>query len=127
MSAVTLNAYSYTGIIAGGSNKLYVPVKPRNLIYSHFDHVSGVAAKPGQGGVSISKIQILNSLLTQLISMKGKPKLDVETEQMDNKEIDALIKTTQGQIQTSVQMAQATGYGLAGAAPQSGAIFSLDV
>lgn len=127
MSAVTLNAYSYTGIIAGGSNKLYVPVKPRNLIYSHFDHVSGVAAKPGQGGVSISKIQILNSLLTQLISMKGKPKLDVETEQMDNKEIDALIKTTQGQIQTSVQMAQATGYGLAGAAPQAGAIFALDI
>ena len=127
MGAVTLNAYSYTGIIAGGSSKLYVPVKPQNLIYSHFDHVSGVAARPNQGGVSISKIQILNSLLNQLISMKGKPKLDVETEQLDSKQLDALIKTTQGQIQTSVQIAQATGYGLAGAVPQAGAIFALDV
>lgn len=127
MGAVTLNAYSYTGIIAGGSSKLYVPVKPQNLIYSHFDHVSGVAARPNQGGVSISKIQILNSLLNQLISMKGKPKLDVETEQLDSKQLDALIKTTQGQIQTSVQIAQATGYGLAGAAPEAGAIFALDV
>lgn len=127
MSAVSLNAYSYTGIISGGHSKLYVPVKPQNVIYSHFEHVTGVAAVPGQGGVSISKIQILDSLLNQLISMKGKPKLDVATETLSNKEIDALIKTTQGQIQTTVQVAQATGYGLAGAAPQAGAIFSLDV
>ena len=93
MGAVTLNAYSYSGIITGGSSKLYVPVKPQNLIYSHFDHVAGVAAKPNQGGVSISKIQILNSLLNQLITMKGKPKLDVKTEQIDDKQLDALIQT----------------------------------
>lgn len=128
MSAVTtMNAFNYTGVISGGNSKLYVPVTPKNLIYSHFDHVSGVAAKPNQGGVSISKIQILNSLLNQLITMKGKPKLDVQTEQFSNKEIDALIKTTQGQIHTTVQTAQVTGYGLAGAAPQPGAVFSLDI
>lgn len=127
MGAVTLNAYSYSGIITGGSSKLYVPVKPQNLIYSHFDHVAGVAAKPNQGGVSISKIQILNSLLNELITMKGMPKLDVKTEQIDDKQLDALIQNTQTQIQTNVQVAQATGYGLAGAQPQSGAIFSLDV
>ncbi len=127
MGAVTLNVYSYSGIITGGSSKLYVPVKPQNLIYSHFDHVAGVAAKPNQGGVSISKIQILNSLLNQLITMKGKPKLDVKTEQIDDKQLDALIQNTQTQIQTNVQVAQATGYGLAGAQPQAGAIFSLDV
>jgi len=127
MGAVTLNAYSYSGIITGGSSKLYVPVKPQNLIYSHFDHVAGVAAKPNQGGVSISKIQILNSLLNQLITMKGKPKLDVKTEQIDDKQLDALIQNTQTQIQTNVQVAQATGYGLAGAQPQAGALFSLDV
>ena len=119
MGAVTLNVYSYSGIITGGSSKLYVPVKPQNLIYSHFDHVAGVAAKPNQGGVSISKIQ--------LITMKGKPKLDVKTEQIDDKQLDALIQNTQTQIQTNVQVAQATGYGLAGAQPQAGAIFSLDV
>lgn len=128
MSAVSLNvnAYSYSGIVSGGSSKLYVPVKPSNLIYSHFDHVSGVAAKPNQAGVSISKIQILNSLLSQLITMKGKPQLDAKVEEMDDKQLDTLIKTTQTQIQTNIQVAQATGYGLAGAAPQAGIVFSLD-
>ena len=127
MGAVTLNAYSYSGVITGGSSKLYVPVKPQNLIYSHFEHVAGVAAKPNQGGVSISKIQILNSLLNQLITMKGKPKLDIKTEQVDDKQLDVLIQNTQTQIQTNVQVAQATGYGLAGVQPQAGAIFSLDI
>lgn len=127
VSAISLNAHNYSGIVSGDVGKLYVPVKPSNVIYSHFDHVAGFAAKPNQNGVSISKIQILNSLLNQLISMKGTPKIDVETEQMSDSQIDALIESTQNTIQTNIQVAQATGYGLAGAVPPSGAVFSLDV
>lgn len=123
---ISLNAHNYNGIVAGGSGKLYVPVKPANLIYSHFDHVSGVAAKGNQAGVSVSKIQILNSLLNQLISMKSKPKLDVKVEEMSDSQLDAMIQSTQTKIQTNIQVAQATGYGLAGAAPQPGMIFSID-
>jgi len=125
--SLNANSYNYSGVVTGGTSKLYVPVKPSNVIYSHFDHVTGVAAKPNQQGVSISKIQILNSLLNQLISMKNTPKLDVKTEEMSDSQLDALIQSTQSKIQTNVQVAQATGYGLAGAAPQSGAVFSLDV
>ena len=125
--SLNANSYNYSGVVSGGTSKLYVPVKPSNVIYSHFDHVTGVAAKPNQQGVSISKIQILNSLLNQLISMKNTPKLDVKTEEMSDSQLDALIQSTQSKIQTNVQIAQATGYGLAGAAPQTGAIFSLDV
>ena len=125
--SLNANSYNYSGLVSGGTSKLYVPVKPSNVIYSHFDHVTGVAAKPNQQGVSISKIQILNSLLNQLISMKNTPKLDVKTEEMSDSQLDALIQSTQSKIQTNVQIAQATGYGLAGAAPQTGAIFSLDV
>ena len=36
------------------ASKLYVPVNKSSLLYSHFDHVSGVAAKKGQNGISIS-------------------------------------------------------------------------
>ncbi|MCR4822507.1 MAG: hypothetical protein K5873_06510 [Treponema sp.] len=125
--SLNANSYNYSGVVTGGTSKLYVPVKPSNVIYSHFDHVTGVAAKPNQQGVSISKIQILNSLLNQLISMKNTPKLDVKTEEMSDSQLDALIQSTQSKIQTNVQIAQATGYGLAGAAPQAGAVFSLDV
>ena len=130
VNGISLNAnnFNYSGVISnGGHGKLYVPVAQSNVIYAHFDHVTGVAAKPNQQGVSISKIQILNSLLNQLISMKNQPKLDVKTEEMSDSQLDALIKTTQAKIHTNVQIAQATGYGLAGAAPQAGAVFSLDV
>ncbi|MBQ9207057.1 MAG: hypothetical protein IJ158_10140 [Treponema sp.] len=125
--SLNANSYNYTSVISGGQGKLYVPVSQSNVIYAHFDHVTGVAAKPNQQGVPISKIQILNSLLNQLISMKSQPKLNVAPENMDDSQLDALIQSTQSKIQTNVQMAQATGYGLAGVAPEAGAVFSLDV
>ena len=130
VNGVSLNAssFNYSGIVSnGGHGKLYVPVARQNVIYAHFDHVTGVAAKPNQQGVSISKIQILNSLLNQLISMKNQPKVNVAPENMDDSQLDALIQSTQTKIQTNIQVAQATGYGLAGAAPEAGAVFSLDV
>lgn len=122
---VSLNAYSYNGVTTGGS-KLYVPVQPASVIYSHFEHVSGFAARANQNTVSVSKIQILNSLLSQLVTMKTAPKVDVKPEQMNDAQIDTMIKDFQGKIQTSIQTAKTTGYGLAGVAPQTGAIFSLD-
>lgn len=130
VNGVSLNAssFNYSGIVSSsGHGKLYVPVAQQNVIYAHFDHVTGVAAKPNQQGVSISKIQILNSLLNQLISMKNQPKVNVAPENMDDSQLDALIQSTQSKIQTNIQVAQATGYGLAGAAPEAGAVFSLDV
>lgn len=129
VNGISLNAsnFNYSGIVSSsGHGKLYVPVAQQNVIYAHFDHVTGVAAKPNQQGVSISKIQILNSLLNQLISMKNQPKVNVAPENMDDSQLDALIQSTQSKIQTNIQVAQATGYGLAGAAPQTGAVFSLD-
>ena len=130
VNGISLNAnnFNYSGVVSnGGHGKLYVPVAEQNVIYAHFDHVTGVAAKPNQKGVSISKIQILNSLLNQLISMKSQPKLNVKPENMDDSQLDALIQSTQSKIQAHVQIAEATGYGLAGVAPQNGAVFSLDV
>ena len=130
VNGISLNAnnFNYSGVVSnGGHGKLYVPVSEKNVIYAHFDHVTGVAAKPNQKGVSISKIQILNSLLNQLISMKKEPKINVKPENMDDSQIDALIQSTQSKIQAHVQVAEATGYGLAGVAPESGAVFSLEV
>ena len=52
-------SYSNSSIVAA-AGKMYVPVSKSALLYSHFDHVSGVAAGNGQSGVSISKLRILN-------------------------------------------------------------------
>lgn len=117
-----LNAYSYGNYSSSGyGGKLYVPVNKSSLLYSHFDHVSGVAAKSGQQGVSISKIKILNTLIDSLSSMKNQPK-ELVTE-ISNEQADVLIKNYQEQIR---QAATQTPYILAGAKPQAGMLFAID-
>ena len=126
VNSLAVNSYSYNSVVSGGS-KLYVPVKPAMVIYSQFDHVAGVAAKPNQQGIPVSKVQILNSIIDQLSSIKASPKLEVKNGEMTDKQLDVLIEHFQTKLQTTIQTAQATGYGLAGAAPQAGALFSIDV
>lgn len=125
-NSISLNAYSYNNFVSGAGGKLYVPVKPSSVVYAQFDHVSGFAAKSNQNGVSVSKIQILNSLINQLVSMKNTPKVQPDVN-MTGDQMDAMIENYQGQIQASMQMAQATGYGLAGVKPQAGQMFSFDI
>lgn len=116
-----LNAYSYSGSITASAGKLYVPVSKSALLYSHFDHVSGIAAKSGQNGVSISKIQILNSLIERLSSIKNQPKNSVTD--ISNEQADILIKNYQQQIQQAVKQVPNT---LAGVQPQTGSLFQID-
>jgi len=119
----TFNAYSYNTSMSG--SKLYVPVSPAAVIYAQFDHVSGVAARGKQPGVSISKIQILNTLIEHLSKIKTTPQPD-KTLEMSPEQADVLIKNYQAQIQTAVQIAKTEPYALAGVQPQTGALFSLE-
>ncbi len=114
-----MNPYSYQGFSSGGTGKLYVPVNRNSLVYSHFDHVSGVAAGAGQRGISISKIRILNSLIDRISAIKNQP-VESVTEMSDG-QADALISQYQQQIQQAVAQ---TPYMLAGAQPQPGVLFS---
>lgn len=125
ISPFGINAYTYNNVVSG-AGKLYVPVKPALVIYSQFDHVSGIAAQPDQQGMPVSKVRILNSLIDQLHAMKASPKVDVQQGEFSDKQLDVLIEHFQAKLQTTVQAAQTTGYGLAGAAPQTGTLFSLD-
>jgi hypothetical protein len=120
----SMNAYSYNSFI-GKSSKLYVPVKPAAVMYSHFDHVSGFATSKGQEGVPISKIRILNKLIDQLVEMKGN-RISHPATDIDPSQIDAIIKDYQTQIKTAVQSAAAAQYGLAGIKPQTGIIFNIE-
>lgn len=126
-NTISLNAYSYNNIVSGSSNKLHVPVKPSAVIYAQFDHISGFAAKANQRSVPVSKIQILNTLINQLVAMKGSPKVAQDPSTMSEGQMDSLIKDYQGQIQTSIAVAKNTGYGLAGVAPEAGMLFSIEV
>ena len=47
----------------------FVPVNANQYVYSHFKYVSGVPTS--EGGVSITKLQILNSLIDSMIQKKA--------------------------------------------------------
>ena len=123
-----LSPYSYNGIASGGARgKLYVPVNPANVIYAQFDHISGVAAKKGQHGVSITKIQILNTLIENLAKIKTQSSSS-EYQQMhlSDEQVDVLIKNYQQQIKQAVTQAQSVQYTAAGINSLSGALFAID-
>ena len=121
-SSIGINAYSFSSsaMSSGVAGKLYVPVSKAALMYSHFDHVSGVAASSNQNGVSISKIRILNSLIERLSAIKNEPKNSVQD--ISDDQADILIKNYQEQIKTATQ----TQYLVNGAQPMAGALFQID-
>ena len=114
------NVFSYSSISGSSASKLYVPVSQASLLYSHFDHVSGVAAKSGQSGVSISKIRILNSLVDRISAIKNRP--SEKFSELSDKQADILIEHYQKQIQQAVS----TPYILSGAQVLSGSLFAID-
>ena len=111
-------SYSNSSIVAA-AGKMYVPVSKSALLYSHFDHVSGVAAGNGQSGVSISKLRILNSLIERVSAIKNEPAKTLKEVSPDM--ADSLIQNYQKQLQQALQ----TPYILNGAQPQAGDLFSL--
>src|SRR5574344_792202 len=119
-NAISLNASSYKTLFANGPGALYVPVSPSAVVYAQFNHVRGIAASAGESGVPISRVKILKTLIDQLVSMKSKPSVSKENvSELSDKQMDALIKQYQKQIQTSVSESITTKkYGLAGAMPE---------
>ena len=98
-----VNSFTYSNSsLSNSAGKLYVPVKQSSLIYSHFAHVSGIAAKNGQNGVSITKLQILNSILEHLSAIKNEPKLSVTD--LTQNQIDSLIKNYQEQLKQTAKL-----------------------
>lgn len=119
-----MNPYSYHVSSSGASGKLFVPVNPSAVIYAQFNHISGIAAPKGQNGVSISKIQILNSLIENLTRIKGAQNSPKKSAKITQEQADALIKNYQKQIAQAVQASQAQ-FMLNGAMPEAGALFSV--
>jgi hypothetical protein len=55
-------------MVQGG--KMSLPVDSSSLIYSHFEHVSGIPAPKGTQGVTINKLNLLDVLIGQLNQIK---------------------------------------------------------
>lgn len=122
--SVSINS-AYTNISSSNAAKLYVPVSKSVVLYSHFDHVSGFVAKNGQNGISISKIQILNTLIDHLSSIKS-GKIPAAVKNSTPEQIDSMITNYQTQIRQAVKAADFVPNGVAGARPEPGALFSIN-
>jgi len=105
-------------ISAGG--RAYVPVKPSQVIYSHFKYVSGFAQSQGQSGMSIDKLRILNSIIDQLVSMKTNEaqkanltesaSAQLQSEMTENR-IDGLLDYYHNQLKSTITQTENIGYG----------------
>lgn len=133
MSGISnMNASTYTNIVSNnvGSGKICVPVSPSMVAYSQFEHVQGVAVSDGQTGVNINKVEILNRLIDQLVTMKQTPPVSNISEDdsgMTESQVDVLINDCQSKIKDAIALAEANPYSLPGAPlPQTGIIFNIN-
>ena len=123
----SLNANIYHSMVSRGigTGKLYVTVKPNQVLYSQFEHVSGVASASSSSGVSVSKIQILNSLIERLTKVKNDPVQPELPGDLSDEQVDAMIKDYQSQITTAVQTAKANPFALTGLSAPTGQLFNM--
>ena len=107
---------------ASSSGRMSLPVSPGSYIYSQFKHVGGVPAPEGTRGVTVSKLKILDVMIEQLHQMKKQPELN--TQDLSNGQIDALINKYEGQIKAAAAANNVMPYAPAPQIP-SGMLFDI--
>ena len=107
---------------ASGSGRMSLPVNPGNYIYSQFKHVGGIPAPEGTRGVTVTKLKILDVMIEQLHQMKKQPELN--TKDLSNEQIDALISKYEGQIKSAAAANSVMPYVSAPQTP-AGVLFSI--
>lgn len=115
-----LNTIKYESLSSSNNaGKLYVPVNKTALMYSHFEHVSGVAAGSGQNGVSINRLRILNSLIERVSALKNEKPATVKS--LGSNEIEKMIQAYQKEMKAAMK----NTYALSGTRPLPGELFSI--
>ena len=75
--------------------------------------------------VSITRIQILNTLIERLASIKNKPVQPELPGDLSDKQINTMIDAYQNQINTAVQTAQANPFALTGLSAPTGQLVNM--
>jgi len=106
--------------------KMSLPVDSASLIYSHFEHVSGIPVQNGTQGVSISKLNLLDVLIEQMNKVKGGSPVSVMAEEISGGSLDKLIEGYNNQIRQAKAASTIMPYIPSPGTP-SGALFNLIV
>ena len=121
-SLSTLSYAAMTSISAGG--RAYLPVDTNQVVYSHFQYVSGVPRAKDQNGVSIGKLKILNTLIDQLVKMReNEQENKLLTANSDEKTLDTMIEYVNNKIHTEITLSKNIGY--ASSLPESAYLLDL--
>ena len=126
IGSVPFPSVGYAITVSQGG-RMSLPVEPSSYVYSHFKHVSGVPASEGEGGVSINRLKIIDTLIEQIARMKREPEpmFSFQEEEQENEmRINAMIDQYHNQLR-NLQAANANNP-YAPAAPL-GAVFSISI
>ena len=87
--------------------------------------MAGVAADKNQSGINITKVQILNTLLSNMSKTNQQPQAG--SQQLNDAQVDSLLKQVSEQIQKSVTASNSTIFAVKTVVPQAGAVVNIAV
>lgn len=118
-----VNTLSYVAAQqASAGSRSFLPVPPSQYIYAQFEHVSGVPSN--EGGISVSKLQILDSLIDNIMQKKSTEKTqELQVEKSHKENIEKLILEAQKKMQKQDALAQEIPY--LKKALESGSLFNI--
>jgi len=107
VSSFNLPTLSYT---MGQLGKMALPVDSSLLIYSNFEHVSGMLAPEGTHGVSITKLNLLDVLIGMVNRINKTPATQTPANINPTKGVDAIIESLKNQIRQAKASSEAIPY-----------------
>ena len=112
------------GYTMARDSKMSLPVDSSSLIYSHFEHVSGIPAPKGTQGVSISSLNLLDVLIGQLNQVRKGGADIFPASAVTGDSLNTLIESYKNQIRQAKSASAAMPY-IPSPSAQAGAVFSL--
>ena len=116
------------GMVASASagGRAYFPVTPSDYLYSQFKYVGGTLSD--DGGIPLTKLKILNTIIDQLVTMRRAAGMDTEEieflgEDASDEAIAQKIAFYQQEVQAMAESIQGPFYGFL--MPEAGMLFSI--
>ncbi len=123
-----MGVYSVSGYIssfhAGSRSRVFVPVRPAQAVFAQYRHVSGVSASLGQKSVPLSRLQILDSLLSNLQSVSTVKSESSSGAAGRENPSEAVVEKYASKLYNAVNSVPAA-FGTLGGSSSAGMVFSL--
>ena len=109
--ASQLSSLQFYRVSRSGS-RVSIPVRPSQTVYAQYRHISGTPASSSQRAVPLSRVALLNSLITNLQRLQKEPSYSPDTESSEKKS-EALIEQYAAELHRAVQsMGSSAGAGM---------------